>query len=118
VLELLRAAVAANCNVTYKARGNTPVDALLVEKAAATGMGGEKERYRRFLNIALARAGIGSFIKSDALVRRLAGVAGIKSVGMLHIKDEFKIGTQFCSKGTQVSRARALPPDGRVAQGD
>mmetsp|Transcript_924 Transcript_924/g.2586 ORF Transcript_924/g.2586 Transcript_924/m.2586 type:complete len:1158 (-) Transcript_924:51-3524(-) len=104
VLDLLRAAVAANTEVSYKARGDTPIDALIVQKEELRGAGGQAARFRRFLNLALAKRGLGSFIKADSLVQRLASVAGIISAGVLHIKDAGKIGTMWCSKGTQVAK--------------
>jgi hypothetical protein len=104
VLELLRAAVAANTDVSFKARGDTPVDALIVQKEELRGAGGQAARFRRFLNVALAQRGLGSYIKSDSLVERLAAAAGIVSAGVLHIKDTCKAGTMFCSKGTQFSK--------------
>ena len=58
IVELIRAAAAANSNVSYKARGDKPIDAMLVEKEALRGAGSQKERFARFVNISLASRGI------------------------------------------------------------
>ena len=101
VLELLRAAVRANTNVSYKARGDTPIDALIVEKEQLRGAGGQKERFARFLNLSLASRGLSV---SPSLIQSLAKAAGIISAGVLRVKDSRHIGVKFCRKFVQTQK--------------
>ena len=105
VLDLLRAAVrASGRDVSYKARGDTPVDALIIEvdKGELRGAGGQKTRLANFLNTALLRRGFKTI--SESLIPKLVKAAGIISAGLLHIKDTPKIGAAYCAKHVQTHR--------------
>jgi len=104
LLELLRAAVRANTNVSYKARGDTPIDALIVEKEQLRGAGGQKERFARFLNMSLARRGLCVLSVSAALIPNLAKAAGIISASVLRIKDSRHVGVKYCRKFVQTQK--------------
>jgi len=43
-------------------------------------------------------------VSVSVIQHRLTSAAGIISAGVLHIKDQGKIGTMYCSKGTQLSK--------------
>jgi len=101
MLELLRAAVAANTDVSFKARGDTPIDAMIIEKEALRGAGGQKERFARFLNASLASRGIKI---SPDLIPRLVKTAGIIAGGVKKVKDTAKIGAKYVAKGVQTQR--------------
>ena len=102
VLELLRVAVAANTDVSYKLR-DTPIDKLIVDKEQLRGAGGQKQRFARFLNMVLASHGMLNKV-SASLIPRLAREAGIISAGVLKVKDPAKIGTVFCAHNCKVQR--------------
>ena len=103
VLDLLRNAVRANsADVSFKARGDTPVDAMIVEPSQhLKGAGGQKERFARYLNAALASRGLSI---SPSLIPRLVKAAGIISGGLLRIKDTPKIGDKYCAAFVKTQR--------------
>ena len=100
LLDVLRACASSGSNAVFKARGETPVDQILIEQGMR-GSGGQVLRMQTVLNRVLADRDLSLSIGT---VKALLKQADIKALAVKHTLNPPKVGKHYCAAEIKTHR--------------